>query len=69
VRQRHAVQRAAAFASAASVSIAMKALRRGCHCAMRSRQDCVTSRDDKRFSAIAFATEVSDNRAGSVVFR
>ena len=54
-------------ASASSASIAMKALSFGCHCAIRSRQDCVTSREDTRLSAIAFATAVSDIRAGAVL--
>ena len=52
---------ASAAASAWSASIAMKALRRGCHCAIRARQDCVASRDEKRFCAIPCATEVSDS--------
>ena len=46
----------------------MKALSRGCHCAMRSRQDFVTSREETRLSAIALATEVSDIKAGSFAF-
>ena len=43
----------------------MKALTRGCHCAIRSRQDCVTSREESFLPAIAFATDTSDIRAGS----
>src|ERR1700716_2553019 len=45
----------------------MKALRRGCHCAILSRQDCVTWREEMRFCAIAFATDVNDIKAGSVL--
>src|SRR5688572_10462215 len=62
-----AASAASAAASAASASIAMKALRRGCHCAIRSTQDLVTSRDETVFAAIAFATAVSDIKAGSVL--
>src|SRR5436190_20408037 len=61
-----AASAASAAASAASASIAMNALRRGCHWAILSRQDCVASREEMRFSAIAFATDVSDIKAGSV---
>src|SRR5436190_6089837 len=60
-----AASAASAAASAASASIAMNALRRGCHWAILSRQDCVASREEMRFSAIAFATDVSDIKAGS----
>ena len=45
----------------------MKALSFGCQRAIRSRQDCVASREETRFSAIAFATAVSDIKAGSVL--
>jgi hypothetical protein len=45
----------------------MNALRRGCHCATLSRQDCVASRDERRFSAIACAIDVNDIKAGSVL--
>ena len=44
----------------------MKAFRWGCHRAILSRQDWVTSREETCFSAIAPATEVSDIKAGSV---
>src|SRR5258707_4284358 len=57
---------ASAAASTASASIAMNALRQGCHWAILSRQDCVASREETRFSAIAFATDVNDIKAGSV---
>src|ERR1700676_4030549 len=62
-----AASAASAAASACSASIAMKALRRGCHCLILSRQDCVASREETRFSAMACATDVSDSNAGSVL--
>ena len=57
-----AASAASAAFSASSASIAMKALRRGCHFAIRSRQDCVTSRDDRRFSAIAWQPPSATSR-------
>jgi len=56
-----------AAAKAASASIAMKAFRRGCHSAIRCRQERVTSRDETSLVAIALATATSDIRAGSVL--
>ena len=44
----------------------MKALSFELYFEMRSRQDCVASREDIFLSAIAFATAVNDINAGNV---